>query len=328
VEPRPLGSTELTVTPIGLGLAARGRPSYINVGHAEDLGGDRSVDALERRAHELLDAAVAAGVRYLDAARSYGRAEAFLASWLAARSNSDPPFTVGSKWGYTYTAGWDADAEVHEVKDHSVATLRRQLAESRALLGERLDLYQIHSATLETGVLDDPEVLAELVALGEAGVVVGLSVSGPRQADVIRRALDAAVDGVNPFRCVQATWNLLEPAAGSALAEAAGAGWGVIAKEGVANGRLTPRNSDVAVREPLDAVASRSGVTADAVALASVLAQSWASVALSGASTLPQLHSNLAAADVALSPADLDALAGLAEPSQQYWTTRSGLAWN
>ena len=77
-----LGSTGLEVTPIGLGLAAIGRPGYITVGRHEDLGDDRSVDALRWRADALLDTAYSAGVRYVDAARSYGRAEEFLASWL------------------------------------------------------------------------------------------------------------------------------------------------------------------------------------------------------------------------------------------------------
>jgi aryl-alcohol dehydrogenase-like predicted oxidoreductase len=63
---------------IGLGLAALGRPGYLTLGHGADLGPDRSVAALRARAFEVLDAAYAIGVRYLDAARSYGRAEEFL----------------------------------------------------------------------------------------------------------------------------------------------------------------------------------------------------------------------------------------------------------
>ena len=64
---------------IGLGLAALGRPGYINLGHDADLGVARTPEALEARCHQVLDAAYAGGVRYFDAARSYGRAEAFLA---------------------------------------------------------------------------------------------------------------------------------------------------------------------------------------------------------------------------------------------------------
>ena len=109
-----------------------------------------------------------------------------------------------------------ADASIHEVKDLSVATLRRQIAESRALLGSRLQLYQIHSATVESGVLDDIAVLRELHRLRSGGLVIGLTVTGPKQAEVIRRALRTNVDGRNPFQVVQATWNLLEVSAGPA----------------------------------------------------------------------------------------------------------------
>src|SRR5207253_1150902 len=110
-----------------------------------------------RRCHQVMEAAYRLGVRYFDAARSYGRAEEFVAHWPRHEE-----VTIGSKWGYVYTAGWRVDAEKHEVKDHSLANLERQLGESRALLGDGLDLYQIHSATLDSGVLDDAAVIARL----------------------------------------------------------------------------------------------------------------------------------------------------------------------
>ena len=102
MELRPLGSTGLMVTPIGLGLAALGRPGYITLDRAKDLGSDRSVAALEHRSHEVLSAAYDAGIRYFDAARSYGFAERFLASWLRERGLPPKAITVGSKWGYAY----------------------------------------------------------------------------------------------------------------------------------------------------------------------------------------------------------------------------------
>ena len=324
---RPLGSTGLTVSPVGLGLAALGRPAYIDLGRDADLGADRGVEALERRCHQVLDAAVGAGVRYLDAARSYGRAEAFLASWLRARGVDPAEVTVGSKWGYTYVGDWRMDADVHEVKDHSLAALTRQLGESRALLGGHLDLYQVHSATLDSGVLEDRSVLDGLARLRDQGVVVGLSSSGPGQADTIRRALEVSAAGVAPFACVQATWNLLEPSAGPALAEAGAAGWGVIVKEAVANGRLTPHGSGPAA-DALGRVAARHRVGVDAVALAAVLANPWADVVLSGAVTPAQLEANLAAVRVELDPGELEELAALAEPPERYWRERSALSWS
>src|SRR5690242_165204 len=91
---RPLGSTGLTVSRIGLGLAALGRPAYINLDRQRDLGTDRSVAEMETRCHEMLDAAYAAGIRYVDAARSYGMAENFLGTWLNRRNPSKDSITI------------------------------------------------------------------------------------------------------------------------------------------------------------------------------------------------------------------------------------------
>jgi len=321
---RTLGRTGLRVTPIGLGLAAVGRPAYITLGRAADLGAERDIASMQRRTHALLDAAYAAGIRYVDVARSYGLAELFLATWLAGHPREADDLTIGSKWGYTYTGAWRLDAPVNEVKDHSLATLRRQLAESRALLDGRLRLYQIHSATLESGVLGDRDVLTELARLRDEGLAIGLTVSGPKQAETVRRAIGVEVDGVNPFGSVQATWNLLEPSVGAALAEAHAAGFGVLVKEALANGRLARIE---AVPDALTDVARRHRATPDAVAVAAVLANPWADVVLSGAATVEQLASNVGALDLRLDRDDLATLAALAEPPERYWAERSALAW-
>lgn len=122
--------------------------------------------------------------RYFDAARSYGRAEEFLGGWLRARGlagTDAAPLLVGSKWGYAYTAGWrvDTGGTPHEVKEHTAAQLGRQAAETAEHLGPWLRLYQIHSATLESGVLANAEVLRALGQLKrQRGWALGLSVSG------------------------------------------------------------------------------------------------------------------------------------------------------
>lgn len=331
MQSRSLGRTGLSVSRIGLGLAALGRLGYINLGHAADLQGSYEVTSMKARAHAVLDAAWSAGIRYFDAARSYGRAEEFLADWLSARQIAPEAVVVGSKWGYTYTAGWRVQAEHHEIKDHSLPVLLRQLGESRSVLGPHLDLYQIHSATLDSGVLHNKAVLEELARLRREGVKVGLSLSGPGQAETLRRAMEIKVSGDRLFDCVQATWNLLEPSAGPALEEAHQAGLGVIVKEALANGRLTARNLDpefTAQRRVLEALASRLGTTLDALALAAVLSQSWADVVLSGATTPEQLCSNLAALRVPWDERASEQIRPLSEPPGDYWSRRSRLPWN
>ena len=89
------------VSRIGLGLAALGRPAYITSGREGDLP-DRSVARLRP---DLLDAGRCLHGRGQVRRRGsfYGRAEEFLAGWLAERGHGD--VIVGSKWGYRYTAG-------------------------------------------------------------------------------------------------------------------------------------------------------------------------------------------------------------------------------
>ncbi len=302
---------------IGLGLAALGRPAYINLGHGRDVA-DPSVERMERTAHEVLDAAHEGGVRWFDAARSYGRAEDFLASWLASRGLRPGDVAVSSKWGYRYTAGWRVDAAEHEVKDLSAEHFRTQWRETRERLGDYVGLYQIHSATLDSGVLDDPAVRRELDALRDGGIRVGLTVTGADQAATIERAL--ATGG---FDAVQATWNLHERSAESSLARAHEGGLRVLVKETLANGRLTARGAD----ETLAAIARERDTSEDAVALAAALARPWADVVLSGAATVGQLESNLAAPDLAWDDGLEQRLAGLAEEPAAYWATRAELPW-
>jgi aryl-alcohol dehydrogenase-like predicted oxidoreductase len=318
-----LGGTGLPASRIGIGLAALGRPAYITLGREEDYGGERDVAAMERRCHELLDAAFAAGVRYIDAARSYGLAEQFLGHWLRMRNPSRATLTVGSKWGYSYVGSWRLDAPVHEVKDLSLENLQRQAGESRSLLGDWLRLYEIHSATLESGVLDDARVLDELTRLRDEGLVIGLTVTGAGQSAVIRRALDVNAARGPLFQVVQATWNLLEPSAGPALAEAHVLGLGVIVKEAVANGRLTHRHQTIDTT-PLAHYAAAHHTSVDVVAIAAAISNPWVDVVLSGAVTVEQLSSNLRALDFAQT---LDEIPDVAEPPEEYWNRRRTLPW-
>ncbi|HEX8581537.1 MAG TPA: aldo/keto reductase [Acidimicrobiales bacterium] len=311
---------------LGIGLAALGRPAYITAGRDAALGGRRSVDDMANRTFAVLDAAYAAGVRYVDVARSYGRAEEFLGAWLAARPEADD-VEIGSKWGYRYTGDWRMDAEVHEWKDHSLPTFREQWAKTSALLGDRVGVYHVHSATPDTGVLDDAELHGALAQLRDQGVRVGISTSGPRQGDAVRRALEVTVGGAPLFTSFQSTWNPLEPSAEPALAEAAAAGARVIVKEAVANGRLAPGGADSPGARRVAALADGLGTTADALAIAAALAQPWAWRVLSGAVDPAQVASNVAAEGLTVPAEVADELAGLAEDPQAYWSARSARAW-
>ena len=312
---------------LGLGLAALGRPGYINLGHAGDLAGEYRPAQMRRRAFAVLDAAYAAGLRHFDVARSYGLAETFLADWLRARRLPPGSQSVSSKWGYTYTAAWQVSAPQHEVKDHSAGNFGAQWPQSRALLGPWLKVYAAHSVTPDSPLLADAALLERLARLREEGITPGLSVSGPQQAGVIERALALRAAGQPVFGAVQASWNLLEPSAGAALRAAKAAGWTVYVKEALANGRLTARSRE-GLPEPLRALSIHRNISPDALALAAVLAQPFADVVLSGAVSVDQLHSNLAAQELEFAAGELEALVSRPETPDAYWRTRAGLSWN
>lgn len=326
-----LAQTDLQVTKLGLGLASLGRPGYINLEHGLDLEEQTGVSAMETNAHAVLDSAYEAGIRYFDVARSYGKAEEFLASWLKAREISPDDVSVSSKWGYTYTAEWQVKATQHEVKDHSLKVLKKQLRESQSILGKHLNLYQIHSATVESGVMTNKDVLLNLAALKERGIKIGLTTSGENQATIISKAINIRVDGVRLFDVVQATWNVLEQSAGDALYAAHLAGMGVVIKEALANGRLTQKNTNpdfILNLASLNVESNRLETTVDALALAAVLSLEWVDVVLSGATTVEQLQSNVEALTVGWDHLAAAALSRMAESPTRYWHTRSQLPWN
>lgn len=326
-----LGSTKLTGSRIGLGFAALGRPGYIALNHHEDIGDNYNPGAMQEHAHRILDAAWEAGIRYFDTARSYGKAEEFVGNWLQTRSVSSDEVIIASKWGYTYTADWQIQAETHEIKDHSLSVLKKQWQETQSNLGNYLDLYQIHSATLESRVLSNPDVLNELADLKQKGVAIGLTTSGPNQASILNEALKVTFDGVRLFNAVQITWNLLERSATDVLHEVKSAGIGIIVKEAVANGRLTTRNQESNFTDKrliLEQQANRLNTTVDALAIAGVLAQPWVDVVLSGAATVDQLLSNILALNVTWDAEAENALGRIVESPQSYWETRSKLTWN
>jgi aryl-alcohol dehydrogenase-like predicted oxidoreductase len=309
-------------------LAAAGRPAYITSGRDRDLGAVRSVEQLQARSHALLDAAYAGGIRYIDVARSYGRAEEFLARWLEGRPEVTD-VVIGSKWGYRFVGNWRMDVEVHEVKDHSLAAFTEQLQLSRELLGDRLAIYHVHSLTPDSPALTDRALHRALAVLRDQGVRVGFSTSGPAQADVVRRGLDVRVDGRALFTSVESTWNLLEPSAGRALAEASDAGARVIVKEVVANGRLTSASADPsAAAAAARDLARQLEVGVDQIAVAAALAQPWAWRVLSGAVSVPQLTENLGGASLRLDPDVVSSLTERAQLPEQYWAERSARPWN
>ncbi|MDD7915875.1 aldo/keto reductase [Polaribacter ponticola] len=191
---------------IGLGTAALGRPQYINV--RTESCDNSNLAEFRKQSFIVLEEAYNLGIRYFDTAPGYGLAEELLLEWL--QTKDDKTIEVATKWGYTYTANFDVNATVHEVKEHSLAKLKEQWAFSKQLL-HYLKVYQIHSATLETGVLENTEVLEYLGYLKkEFNLKIGLTTTGTNQVEVIKKALNVLVYDEPIFDVFQVTYNFLD----------------------------------------------------------------------------------------------------------------------
>lgn len=309
-------------------MAALGRPGYINLQRSTHLS-SRTVDGMQRQANIVMDELFRQcksttdddddddNIPWLDCARSYGLSEKFVGNYLRSNNIRPEEVYVSSKWGYTYVADWNVElgeGEPHEVKDHSLENFLKQVEETKAHIGPYLNLYQVHSATFESGILADTKVHQALHRCRvENGWKIGLSVSGPNQDELIREALKinvvdeegeeektqqqtATPQKISLFDSVQCTYNILEQRPAQALMEARAAGMDVIIKEGLANGR--------ALRHPTLLEVSRTMMgdsddddccSPDQVALAAILAQPFRPRVLSGAVTAEQLRSNLGA---------------------------------
>ena len=317
---------------LGLGMAALGRPGYITLDRSTVFGSDsRGVDKMQQQANKVMDTLFEnEGIPWLDCARSYGLSEKFVGEYLRSKNVSPNQVHVSSKWGYTYVADFKVslpEGEPHEVKDHSTENFLKQIKETEEFIGEYVDLYQIHSATFESGILTDTKAHQALAdCRKERGWLIGLSVSSPKQDEILREAMKIRVDDVPLFDSVQCTYNLLEQRPGPALQEAHDAGMDIIIKEGMANGR--------ALRHPAVLKYSKQlSCEPDQLALACILAQPFCPRVLSGAVTPEQLESNLKAAELSeklqADPSTLqEIMAATIVPSEAYWQERSALAWN
>ncbi|NJB83694.1 aldo/keto reductase [Wenyingzhuangia aestuarii] len=308
------------MTKIGLGLAALGRPEYINIRDEKNI--DKSESSFKNNAFEMLNAAYQLGIRYFDTAPSYGKGESFLKEWQKTTQHSDS--ILATKWGYTYVANWQLGYKgAHEVKEHSLEKLVEQWEVSKEMLPD-LKVYQIHSATLESGVLENNKVLKKLSEIkNETGLQIGLTTSGPNQSRVLQEASSIKINNHYLFDVFQVTYNVLEQSTFKTLSDLIKLGKKIVIKEGIANGRIFKNTPPL-----LTDLATKHNVGVDAIALRFIIDTLQPYIVLSGAFTQNQLQENLKALSFELSSDDLKDLTNLNVNTDNYWNERKQLSWN
>mgnify|MGYP005725098509 CR=1 FL=1 len=312
---------------LGLGTAALGRPQYINIRF--QTGGKSNLETFKKNSFSVLETAYNKGVRYFDTAPGYGLAEALVVEWL--QTKNDASIQIATKWGYTYTANFDENATVHEVKEHSLAKLNAQWNFSKQLL-PYLKVYQIHSATIETGVLENSEVLERLASLKkEHNLKIGLTTTGTNQTEVIKKALNVKVNGTSLFDLFQVTYNLLDQSLLEISEELIHQNKSIVIKEAMANGRIFRNESYPHYNKMyavLESISKKHAVGIDAISLRYCEQTIPNSVVLSGASNNMQLKQNLHLNTFSLSNNEIDLLNSFKISPEFYWKERKQLIWN
>jgi aryl-alcohol dehydrogenase-like predicted oxidoreductase len=253
----------------------------------------------ERESLEVIRAALDAGVRLIDTADVYclddsdiGHNERLVAEALRGWSGDRDSVLVATKGGLTRPAGrWERDGR----PEHLRVACERSL---RALGVERIALYQLHAPDPQVPFEESVGGLADLLREGKIRWV-GLSNVSVAQI----RAAEAIV----PVASVQ---NRLNPFFRESLEEGvvrycAEHGIGFLAYSPVGGGRLNRKLPEHPVLRPM---AARLGVSAHALVLAWVLAQSPAVIAIPSARRVAHALDSVGAGALELSAEDLAAI--------------------
>lgn len=313
---------------IGLGTAAIGRPSYINI-RQESTPETFNLEAFKQNGIAVLEMAYKQGIRYFDTAPNYGLAEDLLINWV--KGKNDESIEIATKWGYTYTANFDSNAVEHEHKEHSLQRLNEQWEVSKNLL-PHLTTYQIHSATFQTKVLENDEILNRLMELKlEHQLKIGITVSGDNQVDILKKAVEVTVNGQELFDAFQVTYNVFDQSLATIANDLKKANKRLIIKEALANGKVFP-NSNFPHYNKLYAVlnqlAKQYNVGVDAIALRFCEDSLSPFKVLSGAAVEEHITANLMVNDFELTNNEIELLKSFAIEPKAYWQERKQLNWN
>lgn len=223
VELRPLGSTGLLVSPLGLGTVKFGRNQGVKYPQPFVLPSDAEL-------LNLLDTAWDLGINLLDTAPAYGSSEERLGRLLKRRRRD---WVIVTKVGEEFSNGISHF-------DFSAAATRTSVERSLRRLGvETLDAVLIHSSGDDLEILQSSEVLPTLLGFKKAGLVRAVGISSK-----------TVVGGLRAVECcdvVMVTYNLRDQGDLPVIRAAQAASKGVLIKKGFMSGYL----EQVAENDPI-----------------------------------------------------------------------------
>ena len=209
---RPLGSTGLMVSPLGLGTVKLGRDQGVKYPNGFTIPDDQQAAMLLGLAREL-------GINLIDTAPAYGTSEQRLGPLLRGQRQD---WVIVSKVGEEFENGLSHF-------DFSAAHTRRSVERSlKRLETDYLDLVLVHSNGDDLAILQQEAVYQTLAELKQAGLIRGFGFSG--------KTVDGGLLALETGDCAMVTYNLAEQQEKPVLDYAARHAKGILIKKALASG--------------------------------------------------------------------------------------------
>ena len=313
-----LGRTDIELTRLGLGCG-----NFGGVGSDPATWGQGES---EEESFALLDAAVAAGIGFLDTAASYGggRSEAWIGNW---REERGAQVLLSSKVFASVTGDPDDSGLAGE------RILREVEGTLERMRTERLDMYLTHAPDPETPIEETLRALDEVVRAGKVRAIGGSNLEAAQLEEAL---VTSERLGLARYEWVQNEYSLLERGAEDVMEICEREGLGFTPFSPLAGGWLTgkyrrgesyPAGSRMTTRpgpyevlenertfdalETFEAAAAERGVAPATLAIAWILGNPQVTAVIAGPRRPEQLEPYLAALELQLTEQERDDLAKL-----------------
>lgn len=211
---RPLGSTGLRVSPLGLGTVKLGRDQGVKYPNGFTIPDDREAQMLLKLARDL-------GINLIDTAPAYGTSEERLGPLLRGQRHE---WVIVSKVGEEFEGGQSR----HDFSaEHTRLSVERSL---KRLETDFIDLVLVHSDGNDLAVLNDSGVYQALAELKQQGKIRGYGFSG--------KTVEGGLLALREGDCAMVTYNLNEQRERPVLDYAARHGKAILVKKALASGHV------------------------------------------------------------------------------------------
>ncbi len=210
---RPLGTTGLEVSCLGLGTVKFGRNESVKYPRDFTLPKDTKILQLLEQAQEL-------GINLLDTAPAYGNSEKRLGQLLREREQ----WIITTKVGEEFVNG---ESEFNFSGEHTQFSVERSL---RNLDTDYLDLVLIHSDGNDLGILESTSCLETLLKLKDKGLIRAVGMS--------TKTVEGGLRAAELTDVVMVTYNTQETDEESVIVRAAALQKGVLIKKALGSGHL------------------------------------------------------------------------------------------